>query len=218
MKTYPKIEYHNKGFFGDIVWAFDKLDGSNIRAEWNKKRGWYKFGTRTQMINENDPNFGDAIPIFLNKYGDDLEKVFKKNYSNVQSIVIFGEYVGENSFSGKHDPNDEKDIVLFDVNLYKKGFISPKEFVDNFGHLHIPNVVYKGEYNNDLIDDVRNNVWNLKEGVICKGIRKTKGNEIVWMTKIKTNDWLKKVKALYGERALLEELNRDRSLLSDCIS
>lgn len=218
MKTYPKIEYHNKGFFGDTVYAFDKLDGSNIRAEWNKKRGWYKFGTRTQMISENDPNFGDAIPIFLNKYGDDLDKVFRKNYSNVQSIVIFGEYVGENSFSGQHDPNDEKDIVLFDVNLYKKGFISPKEFVDNFGHLDIPDVVYKGEYNNDLITDVRNNTWNLKEGVICKGVRKTKGNKIVWMTKIKTNEWLQKVKELYGERALLEELNRDRSLLSDCIS
>ena len=218
MKTYPKIEYHNKGFFGDTVYAFDKLDGSNIRAEWNKKRGWYKFGTRTQMISESNPNFGDAIPIFLNKYGDDLDKVFRKNYSNIQSIVIFGEYVGENSFSGQHDPNDEKDIVLFDVNLYKKGFISPKEFIDNFGHLDIPDVVYKGEYNDDLITDVRDNIWNLKEGVICKGVRKTKGNEIVWMTKIKTNEWLQKVKALYGERALLEELNRDKSLLSDCIS
>jgi hypothetical protein len=27
------------------------------------------------------------------------------------------------------------DIVLFDVNAYRKGFISPYEFVDNFGKL-----------------------------------------------------------------------------------
>lgn len=213
MKSYPKIEYYNKGYFGDTVWVFDKLDGSNIRAEWNRKRGWYKFGTRNQMIDERDPNFGDAIPIFLDKYGDDLQKVFRKSYSNIESVVVFGEYLGENSFAGQHDPNDEKDIILFDVNLYKKGFISPREFVDNFGHLDIPDVVYKGEYNDDLINDVRNNIWNLKEGVICKGIRKTKGDELVWMTKIKTNEWLEKIKALYGERALMEELNRDVSLL-----
>ena len=212
MKQYPSIEYHNKGYFGDTVWAFDKLDGSNIRAEWNRKRGWYKFGTRTQMINQNDSNFGDAIPIFLDKYGDDLESVFRKKYSNVESVVIFGEYLGENSFSGQHDPNDEKDIILFDVNLYKKGFIRPDEFIDNFGHLHIPELIYKGEYDTDLIESVRNNEYNLKEGVICKGVRKTKGDEIVWMTKIKTDEWLQKVKSLYGERALFEELNGDKSL------
>jgi hypothetical protein len=218
MKTYPKIEYHNKGIFGDTVYAFDKLDGSNIRAEWNRKRGWYKFGTRKQMINEGDENFGDAVPIFLNKYGDDLDKVFRKTYPNAMSVVVFGEYVGENSFSGQHEDDDEKDVVLFDVNLYKKGFISPKDFYNNFGHLHIPKLVYKGEYNNDLIKDIQNNIWGLKEGVICKGTRKTKGDELVWMTKIKTKEWLNKVKSLYGEKALLEELNRDRSLLSDCVS
>ena len=215
MKTYPKIEYYNRGFFGDTVYAFDKLDGSNIRAEWNKKRGWYKFGTRKQMIDENDINFGDAIPIFLEKYGDDLEKVFRKTYSNIQNVVIFGEYVGENSFSGQHIEEDEKDVVLFDVNLYKKGFISPKDFYNNFGHLHIPNLVYKGVYDEDLIKDIRSNK-TLKEGVICKGVRKTKGDEIVWMTKIKTLDWLNKVKILYCEKSLLEELNKDKSLLSDC--
>jgi hypothetical protein len=213
MKTYPKIEYHNKGIFGDTVYAFDKLDGSNIRAEWNRKRGWYKFGTRKQMINEGDENFGDAVPIFLNKYGDDLDKVFRKTYPNAMSVVVFGEYVGENSFSGQHEDDDVKDVVLFDVNLYKKGFIPPKDFYNNFGHLHIPKLVYKGEYNNDLIKDIQNNIWGLKEGVICKGTRKTKGDELVWMTKIKTKEWLDKVKSLYGEKALLDELNRDRSLL-----
>jgi hypothetical protein len=212
MKQYPSIEYYNKGFFGDTVWAFDKLDGSNIRAEWSRKRGWYKFGTKTQMISEKDPNFGDAIPIFLEKYGDGLEKVFRKKYSNVESVVVFGEYLGENSFAGKHEIEDKKDIVIFDVNLYKKGFISPRDFIDNFGHLHIPSVVYKGEYDYDLINDIKNNIWNLKEGVICKGVRKTKGDEIVWMTKIKTIEWLEKIRHTLGEKALLEELNRDRSL------
>jgi hypothetical protein len=212
MKAYPKIEYYNKGYFGDTVWAFDKLDGSNIRAEWNRKRGWYKFGTRTQMISESDPNFGISIPIFLDKYGDELESVFRKKYSNIESVVVFGEFFGEKSFAGQHDPDDKKDIVIFDVNLYKKGFITPGEFVDNFGHLDIPQLVYKGVYDLDLIKEIRSS--NLKEGVICKGVKKTKGDEIVWMTKIKTNDWLQKVKALYGEKALLEEVNKDKSILT----
>lgn len=214
MKAYPKIEYFNKGFFGDTVWAFDKLDGSNLRMEWNRKRGWYKFGTRNVMINENDPNFGESIPIFMEKYSSDLERVFKKEYSNIESVVVFCEFIGDNSFAGKHLPEDKKDVVLFDVNLYKKGFITPKDFVDNFGHLHIPKVVYKGEYNETLIRDVRKNIWGLKEGVICKGVRKTKGDELVWMTKIKTIEWLDKVKELFGEKGLLEELNNDKKLLS----
>lgn len=214
MKQYPKIDYFTEGLFGETVWAFDKLDGSNLRMEWNRRRGWYKFGTRTQMINTNDVNFGESIPIFMEKYSKDLETIFKNKYSNIESIVVFCEFVGDNSFSGKHFKEDKKDVVLFDVNLYKKGFVLPNDFIDNFGHLHIPNIVYKGEYNDSLIRDIRYNIWNLKEGVICKGIRKTKGDQLVWMTKIKTNDWLVKVKKLYGDKALFEELNNDVNLLN----
>ena len=214
MKQYPKIEYFDKGFFGDTVWAFDKLDGSNLRMEWNRKRGWYKFGTKTQMIDSTNPDFGLAIPIFMEKYSKDLETVFRSEYRNIENIVVFCEFLGENSFSGKHLKEDKKDVVLFDVNLFKKGFISPKEFLGNFGHLHVPAIVYQGEYNNDLIKNVRNNIWGLKEGVVCKGVRKTKGDEIVWMTKIKTIDWLNRVKESLGEKALLDELNGDKKLLS----
>ena len=208
MKSYPKIPYFNQGIFGQTVWAFDKLDGSNIRCEWNRKRGWYKFGTRNTMISESDEQFGEAITIFLAKYGQDLEKVFRKEYSNVESFVVFSEFFGENSFAGLHF-DEPKNAVIFDVNAYKKGFITPRDFIRNFGHLDIPKLVYKGEYNNELIQSIRENHFGLKEGVICKGV----DHDEVWMTKIKTIEWLERVKNKMGEKALLEELNNDKRLL-----
>jgi hypothetical protein len=207
MKQYPKIEYYNKGIIGLECYAFDKLDGSNLRFEWGRKRGWYKFGTRNNMIDRSSPEFGKGIDIFLNKYGDDLQKTFLDKYSKVESFVVFGEYLGEGSFSGQHT-DSEKDVVLFDINQYKRGFIPPKEFINNFGHLHIPDVIYHGKYDQDLISSVKNNK-SLSEGVVVKGIE---GKE-VWMTKIKTNDWLEKVRVLFGDKKLLEEVNNDKSLL-----
>jgi hypothetical protein len=216
MKSYPRIQYFNQGLFGEDIYAFDKLDGSNIRAEWNPKRGWYKFGTRNTMIDERDLQFGEAITLFLNKYGDSLPKVFRKNksYKRIESFVVFAEYVGEQSFAGRHINSDPKDIILFDVNQYKHGFVTPKNFVEDFGHLHIPDVIYKGPYTMDFVQTIRDNQHNLKEGVIVKGVLKTKNQkDEVWMVKVKTKEWLQKVKELHGERALLEELNGDKKLL-----
>ena len=54
MKSYPSIP---KFSFGDIkLHTFDKLDGSNLRFEWTKKKGWYKFGTRSWLKKKNVKN------------------------------------------------------------------------------------------------------------------------------------------------------------------
>lgn len=216
MKSYPKIEYFNKGIFNSDCIGFDKLDGSNFRAEWSRKRGFYKFGTRSTMIDIKDENFGRAIPIFLEKYNDSLSKIFIDKYKKVENFVVFAEYFGENSFAGQHDPEDDMDIVLFDVNQYKRGFISPYEFIDNFGHLSIPNIIYEGKYTDHLINDVKNNIYNLKEGLVVKGISKTKkDNEFIWQVKIKTNLWLEKFRNKFGNKMLLEELNGDVFLMNN---
>jgi hypothetical protein len=208
MKSYPSLNYFFD-YWGIDVYAFDKLDGSNLRFEWSKKKGFYKFGTRNTMIDEKNEQFGKAIPIFLEKYGDELDKIFRsKDYRNDLSFVCFAEFLGENSEYGQHYPDDNFDVVLFDVNVYKRGFVKPKEFVQNFGHLDIPKLVYHGNLNKEFVKDVQENKFGLKEGVIAKGVVGTKKSEQVYYCKIKTNKWLENLKSRYGEKALNEELKK----------
>jgi hypothetical protein len=214
MKSYPKIEHYSEAPLGEFCYAFYKYDGSNIRAEWSKKRGWYKFGTRNVMIDINTPLFGEAITVFLDKYGEKLNEIFRSKYPKVDSFVVFSEYFGNNSFAGKHSPSDKKDIVLFDVNQYKRGFLQPREFVDNFGHLDIPKIIYQGNFNEELIKNVRENKYQLTEGVVCKGLIKTKKEgDVIWMTKIKCDSWINKIREIYGERSIIEEFNGDLEIL-----
>ena len=65
-----------------------------------------------------------------------------------------------------------------------------------------------------LVENVRNNIYGLNEGVVVKGITKTKRKDIynIFMVKIKTNNWLQRLKGVHGEEKLLEELNGDMDL------
>ena len=201
MKSYQKLYHYDESLIGQNIYAFDKLDGQNFRAECNFKRGFYKFGSRTQMVNEKDELFGDAVRLFMNKYSDGLMDVFSKKYGKDKfaKFTVFCEYHGENSFAGKHVDTDKMDIVLFDVNIYKKGLVLPEKFIDEFGHLGIPNLIYKGELTEEFIEDIKSNKFNLKEGVVAKN------SEAI--VKIKTREWLNRVKKELGENFLAEDLD-----------
>jgi hypothetical protein len=201
MKQYPSIPHLDKFLFGETIWAFDKLDGSNLRFTWERKRGWTKFGSRRVMIDQNS-NLQEGVQIFMNKYSEDLERIFLDKYKSVQEITVFGEFFGEGSFAGQHVEGDPKDVILFDVNVYKRGLIPPSEFMKNFGDLDIPGLIYQGIFDEEFIKEVKENKFNLKEGVIVK----SSINKVTHMTKIKTNDWLNKVKEKLGEKRLKEEL------------
>ena len=150
------------------------------------------------MFDSSSEIFGTSIDLFLNKYGDALEKVFKKekHFRHVQNIVVFCEWFGAKSFAGNHKPWDKKDIVMFDVNLHKKGLMGPKEFLGYFGHLDIAEVVYQGNFGTQLVENVRNGQIDIEskyevrseipEGIICKG---GKGHDL-WMCKIKTAEYM----------------------------
>jgi len=210
MKHYHSIEKNIEDYIGNHVYGFNKFDGSNFCAEWNKKLskksrftyGFGKFGTRTQMIKNKENPFVEAVNIFMDKYAVPLDKIFceDKLFRGIDTITVYGEFFGEHSFAGQHDWNEEHDVTIFDMFLYKKDFLNPRDFVDTFGHLNIPRVIYKGILDEQIINDVRVNVFNLSEGLVFKGSENNK----VFMIKLKTNDWLKRVRELYGENSNLE--------------
>jgi len=196
-------EYHSipgVQMYGEPCFAFYKYDGSNIRALWNRKSGWCRFGTRHRLFDKTDEIFGGAIDLFKETYATDLENKFRREKSlrNIQEAIVFCEFFGPNSFAGLHHTADPKELVMFDINIHKNGIMPPKEFIDTFGDLKIAKLVYQGNLTREFERQVREGEFSdLDEGVICKGY---KGKHKIWMCKIKTNKYLQKLKDKYADK------------------
>lgn len=192
MKTYPSIPtwLHSKTDISIV--AFDKLDGSNIRGEWSKKNKFYKFGTRHRLLGEDEKPVGEAISLIKSKYEKQLSDIFAREH--YESAVVFFEFFGEHSAFGQHT-NEQHNVVLFDVAPYKQGILEPRKFLKTFGHLDIPNIVYEGWFNHNFAVSVINKTLDgiTCEGVVCKGANDKKTRQPV-LFKIKTNEWLEKLK------------------------
>lgn len=195
MKTYPSIPYPDSRVIDEYCYAFYKYDGSNLRFEWSKKQGWYKFGTRTRLFDRTDPDFGSAVDIFLNGLGEGIDKVFRSNkeYKNSDRAIVFAEFFGASSFAGQHVASEPKELVLFDVNVHKKGILDPKEFIADFGHLKIAELVYQGPFSEVFIEEVKEGKLPLVEGVIAKG---GSGHNL-WFRKVKTAAYKEKLKEFF---------------------
>src|SRR5690348_2974395 len=119
MKQYPTISKQTQNV---PIYAFDKIDGSNIRAEWDRKKGFCKFGSRHQLIDNTHLFLGEAPDLVRQKYEKQLTDVFKKE--RFESAVCFFEFSGPSSFAGTHNKEEKHDVVLFDIDVYKKGLQS----------------------------------------------------------------------------------------------
>lgn len=219
MKQYWEIPGPSKAPKEHCI-AFRKLDGSNIRYEYSKKRGWYKFGARHRMIDKSDEQFGDAISLFLNRYGDSIPKIIKddKKYRGVTNFVAYCEYFGPSSFAGWHKEDEEKEVILFDIWIHKKGFVLPRDFVNDFGSLKTPDVIYEGNFNTQFVEDVKNGKYLVGEGVVAKGVIKGIKNTPngIWMAKVKTKAWIEELKRRYKDsiefRKALEDNLKEQGL------
>lgn len=196
MKQYPSI-YTTPNYSESFV-VFDKLDGSNIRAEWSRKRGFYKHGSRTQLLSTEQEILYPSIEMIEREYAPALASRFKK--AGFESAVCFFEYYGPNSFAGSHNPTDKMELVLIDIAPYKKGILSPKEFLELAEGLKIPNILHKGKIGAQIIQDVRNGTFPgvTFEGIVCKGPYQQKLGHPV-MFKVKSQAWLDKLKTICGD-------------------
>lgn len=198
MKSYPSISTKLER---TKVVMFDKLDGSNIRAEWSKKKGFYKFGSRNRLIDNKHPMLGEAVDIILEKHQERLAAIFSKK--KWERVVVFFEFHGESSFAGSHEMNEEHQVTLIDVNVYKRGMVEPLHFIELFEDVGIPKVLYKGVLTEDLVTSVKNGTLEdmTFEGVVCK--YHNKKNKIVRMFKIKNRKWIDRLKEKCGGNAAL---------------
>ena len=193
MKEYPSITKEvTDNLIGLTSYIFKKYDGSNIRAEWQRKKGWVKFGSRTRLLDGTDPILGPAIPLFQKKYGESLARVLtdSKEFKGRQKAVVFCEFLGPNSFAGTHVAEDQKDIILFDVEVHQMGIIGPKDFMRIFYTLGVAELLEQGRFNRDIVEDVRSGKYPVDEGVIAKF---GEGHNVK-MLKIKTRAYLDRLK------------------------
>jgi hypothetical protein len=205
MLHYPKMPGSKSAPDGRCV-AFEKLDGTNMHWTWDRDFGWHAFGTRRDEFNllpdgiaafhQAHPGLDDAAAIFLSDLAEPLEIVLRERFES-DTAKAFTEYLGPNSFAGAHAPGDPKELVLFDVWLDGFGFLGPKAFVEAFGHLNTPRVVYDGKLTGAFLEAVREGKYGVAEGVVCKG---GTGGDDVWMLKVKTDAYLERLKASFGAR------------------
>lgn len=194
MLLYPTI---SKNISTVPVYCFDKLDGSNLRVEWTPKNGFSKWGTRKRLLDETDERFGQAIPFFNNTMAETLEPVLRKLRN--ERVTLFMEFYGDNSFAGYHEDETHR-LSLFDVSLYKKGFMLPKEFLKTFdGVVLTPEMLYHGKANSEFVSSVNDGSLDgmTFEGVVCKSQELVRNRQVVF--KVKNRAWLDKLKTKCGD-------------------
>lgn len=198
IKIYPSIPYG--AICEHPVIVFDKLDGSNIRAEWQRKSGWFKFGTRNRLLDKTDLEFGKVPDMLNSSIGNDIQKVLSN--TKYDRAMCFFEFHGPNSFAGMHNLNDQFRLTLIDVAPFKAGIIAPDKFVKLFGHLDIPNVLHEGKIDEGFIDSVRESTLPgmTLEGVVCKA---NVGKKLPVMFKQKSKAWLDKLRKYCGDNTEL---------------
>lgn len=197
VKTYPSLSYGTECHLP--IYAFDKLDGSNIRAEWTSKKGWCKFGTRHRLLDESDPLFGQVPGLLSRTLAEPLSVALRA--AGYDRAMCFFEFWGVQSFAGMHDLKDPTlKLTLIDVAPFNQGILMPDRFVKLFGHLDTAKMLYHGPITPEFIESVRAGTLEGQtfEGVVCKAVNDKKTKMPV-MFKQKSRAWLDKLHAYCGD-------------------
>lgn len=195
MKDYPSLDTTVRA--GEPIYAFDKKDGSNVRAEWVPKLGFTKFGKRHGLLDDSNPILKRAIPL-MQAQEDTLAKICKKE--RWERAVFFFEFQGPGSFAGNHVESEAQECLLFDVDVFRKGLLEPREFLKLFADaVPTPGMLYQGNANQPFVERVQEGALEgmTFEGVVCKGAMDKKAGRPL-MFKIKNRAWIARLKEKCG--------------------
>jgi len=207
MKSYPSISTHVDMSLRYCV--FDKVDGSNLRAEWTPKRGFYKFGSRTQLLTPDQASLWPAHQRLL-----DLEPQLHGSLAKLSSdrVVCFFEWAGPSSFAGSHaDTSDAMHLYLLDVDVFKRGRLAPLRLLELAAKADVqtPALLHEGRVDQCFLEHVRQGTLPgvTLEGVIGKSIDcfATEGGPR--MFKHTSQAWLDRLRQVCGsDEALFQRL------------
>jgi hypothetical protein len=167
-------------------------------------------------VDEDSEQFGGAVPLFMDTLAEPLAREFtdnRKRFPQLRekgaSVTAYCEVYSDNSFAGWFPQENGKlepvfptaepaKIALIDVNIYKRGFMLPRDFIKAFGEMdHVAQVVYEGNFNKQFMEEVRQGKCGSPEGVVAKGVilgKKKNDQHGLWMSKVKTLWWLAELK------------------------
>lgn len=201
MKDYPSIARSTGTAFEEFHGhLFAKPDGSNLRWEWNRKKGWYKSGSRTVLFDKTHPFLGGAPDIFQRDLAEKLTKMSRDE--RWDSVTTFTEFHGAQSLGGWHAPDDvdPKKLTLFDIAPYKKGILGPREYLKLISKYQLEEqaVPYLGQvhWTRGFVE----RVWRGEvEGASFEGVvgKAGEGHHVI-RAKAKTKLWVDAILARYG--------------------
>ena len=193
MKPYPSIPNQNQISRSGHWFGFDKLDGSNIRAEWTRKTGFHKFGRRHGLLDHSNPVLLEAPDLIMKDFAEVLEEEFRKR--KLIKATAFFEFYGEHSFAGTHEDEEHK-VTLIDIAIHKQGFIPTQDFLKIARGLDTPNLVCEGPITAQLINKIKRQELKgvTDEGVVFKKNERNKR----FMFKVKSIKWIERLKAYCG--------------------
>ena len=202
--TYPKIPDTKNCPLKNCI-AQVKYDGTCIHIDFEEACGSIGFGTRRDVFDDDlsgaqdfriaHPGLDEVPDLVDDICFNGLERhILQYNNCNYKKINVFAEFFGSNSFAGQHDPNDQKQLIIFDV-MVDGNFLPPDQLYKDFSQFNLVKKIYTGKYTGQLVEDIRKGRYQLNEGAIIKGFVKDQ----FYMAKIKTDAYKEKLKNVFKD-------------------
>lgn len=188
---YPKIPGPKNAPLKQCI-GFVKLDGTNLSCPWRRGVGFGPISTRTHVVEPDHPALGEAYAVFADTVAEKLNRRLSENKVVGDEVRAFFEFLGPSSFAGLHRVGEQKRLVLIDVAIRLAdgiALLGPDEFLGIFGKsgLDIAEVRYRVKFGGKLEGAIRDGGGY--EGIVFKGGH----TGAVWMAKVKTKEWEKRL-------------------------